>query len=267
MTKVLIVDDQNSITEFLKVNLGNEPDIQILGLANDGQAAISLVKKHQPDIVLMDIEMPVMNGIEATQVISQQYLETKVVLLTSKDEQQQLNLALKAGARGYILKNTSIKDIVQIIRLTEKGFFQIGPILHDWNYTESSTKSSTIQTYRSEISDVPEYSNQSSGAEINRALSNLTSGLFQLQKTIQSQENSIVHLSNEYAEVKQEIRNRLGDKRLLNNIKNNHYKARKAQLSLTERKQNFIFISSFLLGVLSVCLVIAMIIGLGILLP
>ncbi|GAB4529590.1 MAG: hypothetical protein Tsb0014_11620 [Pleurocapsa sp.] len=265
MTKLIIVDDQNSIVEFLKVNLSSEPDIQILGLANDGKTAISLVAKYRPDIVLMDIEMPLMDGILATQIISKKFFDTRVILLTSKDDREQLNLAIKAGARGYILKNTSTKDLVQIIRLTEKGFVQIGPILHIWNYPESSDQSTQLQTYNNE--DRPQATDSNNTSEMNRMLANLTSGLFQLQETIQSQENTIVHLTNQYAEVQQEIRHRLGDKRLLNDIRASHYKARKAQLSLTERKQNVIFVSSFLLGVLTVCVVIGIIMGLGIFLP
>ena len=267
MTKIIIVDDQNSIVEFLKVNLGNEPDIQIVAVANDGKMAISLVEKERPDLVLMDIEMPIMNGIEATQIISRKYLDTKVVLLTSKDDRKQLDLALKAGARGYLLKNTSPKDIVKILRLTEKGFFQIGPILHSWDYGGTSQNSSNIQTYRNDSPTVLQNNGSANTAEMNRMLSNLTSGIFKLQETIQSQENTIVNLTHQYGEVQQELRERLSDKRLLNNIRNNHFRARKAQLSLTERKQNSIFVTSFFLGVATTCIVLAIVFGVGMLIP
>lgn len=264
MIRVIIVDDQNSIREFLRVKLARELDIQVVGMADNGKRAIEQIEKHQPNIVLMDIEMPTMDGIVATEIISQRFANnTKVVLLTSKDNQKQLNLALKAGARGYILKNTSPEDVAKIIRLTEKGFFQIGPILNNWNYSEKTPESSELK-YSPNSS---EYSDISTSPEMHNLLSNLTSSLFQLQKTIQSQENTIVNLTNQYKQVQQEIRNRLGDKGLLNDTRSVKYKSRKAQLSLTERRQNFLFITSFLLGVLTVGVIILIITGLGIFLP
>lgn len=273
MTTVIIVDDQSSIREFLKIQLASEPDLQIVGLADNGHSAITQIEKYQPDIVLMDIEMPRMNGIEATKIISKRFNKTKIVLLTSRDDRHQLNLALKAGARGYILKNTSPQDIGNIIRLTEKGFFQIGPILTDWHYSDSTVETSVNSTQIQPLEQptklfrTSEYADISTSSEMHNVLSNLTAGLFQLQQTIQSQENTIVNLTNQYSEVQEEIRSRLSDKKLFDNIKNQYYKSRKAQLSLTERRQNFLFVSSFLLGVITVCIIIVIIMGLRIFLP
>ena len=276
MTKIIIVDDQITIREFLKVNLASEPDFQIVGWADDGQSAITQVERHQPDIVLMDIEMPKMDGIVSTQIISKRFSETKVILFTSKDDRQQLNLALKAGARGYILKNTSPQDISHIIRLTEKGFFQIGPILTDWNYTESVATEAYESQQKTSLLELSKtssngYYNGSSEmyktSDMNQVLSNLTSGIFQLQETIQSQENTIVQLTNQYATVQQEIQTKLNDRQLLNDVRTFNNRARKAQLSWTNRKQNVLFISSFLLGVATVSILIALVIGLQLLLP
>jgi DNA-binding NarL/FixJ family response regulator len=276
MTKIIIVDDQISIREFLKVNLVNEPDFQLVGWADNGHSAISQVERHQPDIVLMDIEMPKMNGIVATQIISKRFANTKVILFTSKDDRHQLNLALKAGARGYVLKNTSPQDIIHIIRLTEKGFFHIGPILTDWNYTESITTVSYESQQQTSLIETPipstsSYQNGSSEmyrtTDMHQVLSNLTSGIFKLQETIQSQENTIVQLTNQYATVQQEIQTKLNDKQLLDNFQTLHNRARKAQLNLTNRRQNFLFISSFLLGVVTVSVLIALIVGLQMFVP
>jgi DNA-binding NarL/FixJ family response regulator len=276
MTKILIVDDQISIIEFLKVNLASEPDFQLVGWADNGQGAIAQVESHQPDIVLMDIEMPQMNGIVATQIISKRFTNTKVILFTSRDDRAQLNLALKAGARGYILKNTSPQDICQIVRLTEKGFFQIGPILTDWNYTESITTTSYESQQKTSLVETPTSatgfyhngaSEMSKTADMHQVLSNLTSGIFKLQETIQSQESTIVQLTNQYATVQENIQSKLNDKQVLDNFKTQNYRARKAQLNLTNRRQNFIFISSFLLGAATVSVVIALIFILQTLLP
>lgn len=280
MTKIIIVDDQNSIREFLRLHLASEPNIQIVGLAENGETAIKQVEKCQPDIVLMDIEMPKMDGIMATQTIAKLFPSTRVILLTSKDDRQQLNLALKAGARGYVLKNTSPQDIGSIIRLAEKGFFQFGPILTDWNnsaaepsaeYAHQSdeypkTQFSGMVAYDGKPSEMSSMS-ISESPDMHHALSNLTSGLSQLQKTIESQENTISNLANQYAEVQTKITTKLSDKRFLNEFRNSNYRQRKFQSSISERKQNVLFITSFLLGVLTVSIIIALIIGLGMLLP
>lgn len=285
MTKIIIVDDQISIREFLKVNLATEPDFQVVGWAEDGQSAITQVETHQPEIVLMDIEMPNMDGIVATQIISQQFPSTKILLFTSRDDRKQLNLALQAGARGYILKNTSPQDIAHIIRLTEKGFFQIGPILTDWNY--GNTDSVETQIYESQqqtsIVEVANgdgngYQNGSSmvtkgssvmskESDMQQVLSNLTSGIFQLQETIQNQESTIVQLTNQYATVQQEIKSKLNNLEMFDNLRLPGYRGKKQQPNWTKRKQNSLFITSFLLGVATVSILIVLLIGLQMLLP
>ena len=251
MTKIIIVDDQNTIREFLKLHLANEPDIQIVGVAENGEAAIKKVEESQPDIVLMDIEMPTMDGIVATQVISQRFPATRVILLTSKDNRQQLNLALKAGARGYILKNTSSEDIGNIVRLAAKGFFQFGPILTDWNHSDSTAVESNpyYPAQPVESSDLVTYHDQeiemsnmsiSESSQMHSALSNLTSGIFQLQKTIESQENSIINLANQYSEVQHQITAKLSDKRFLNELKTYNNQQKKFKPKLSGRQQNIL---------------------------
>lgn len=278
MTKIIIVDDQNTIREFLKLHLANEPDIQIVGVAENGEAAIKKVEESQPDIVLMDIEMPTMDGIVATQVISQRFPATRVILLTSKDNRQQLNLALKAGARGYILKNTSSEDIGNIVRLAAKGFFQFGPILTDWNNSDSTAVESNpyYPAQPVESSDLVTYHDQeiemsnmsiSESSQMHSALSNLTSGIFQLQKTIESQENSIINLANQYSEVQHQITAKLSDKKFLNELKTYNNQQKKFKPKLSGRQQNILFITSFLLGVLTVAMIIALMMVLKIMLP
>ncbi len=277
MTRVLIVDDLGSIREFLKINLSSEPNIEIIGLANNGEKAIALVEKHQPDVVLMDIDMPgKLDGIQATEKIVQRFPQIKVVLLTSQDDKEQLNLALKAGSRGYVLKNTNVKDIASIIRLTEKGFFQIGPILGNWNGSPHNNVQSNNNNGATEIIHNPSkagaivqqnigYANNSSQAsEMNYILSNLTSGLFQLQETIKSQENTIVNLTNQYSLVQQEIRTKLNkDKRTFNSSKATGYSYKIASKSRTQRQQHILFISSFFLGVFTVLILMLLITTLG----
>lgn len=115
MIKILIVDDQFLILESIKAILEHETKIEIVGTAQDGQAAISLVKKLRPDILLIDIEMPKMNGIKATKYIRKYMPNTKIIVLTSHNDQDYIAEALLAGASGYLLKDSLIKDLKQAI--------------------------------------------------------------------------------------------------------------------------------------------------------
>jgi hemolysin D len=124
---VLLVDDQNSIRQKLQLSLASESGLEIIGSAVDGESAIAQVKDLHPDIALIDIEMPVMNGLEATEVIKQNFLSTNVIILSSYDSNEYIDQALKAGAKGYLLKNTPTTEIVHAIRYVHKGYLQIGP--------------------------------------------------------------------------------------------------------------------------------------------
>jgi CheY-like chemotaxis protein len=264
MTTVLIVDDLSSIREFLKINLSSEPDIKVIGLADNGRGAIAQVEEHQPDIVLMDISMPgEMDGIQAAERIVSRFPQSKILLLTSQDDRQQLDRALKAGARGYILKNTSIKDIANIIRLAEKGFFQIGPILGNWDNTlhglaqmgvgnlemgrDAATEKTAIITH--DFNYPPEAGRAS---EMNLSLSNLSSELFQLQETIRSQEDTIVNLTHQYSQVQHEINNKLEKKR--SPAKNPVFTLYGSKLTRSRHRNepSLLFIGSFLLGIMTV---------------
>ena len=209
------------------------------------------------------------DGIGATRQIAQRFPQTKVLLLTSQDDRQQLNLALQAGSRGYILKNSSIKDIGHIIRLTEKGFFQIGSIFGNWdgslhNDMRANTNVLDMSQNSSEVGIVMQQDgkySQGSGdiSQMNHVLSNLTSGLFQLQKTIESQEDTIVNLTNQYSQVQQEIRTKLKkEQRVVNNPRPN-YVPKIIPRIRSQRQQNFLFISSFFLGIFTVLILLLLI--------
>ena len=116
MINILLVDDQTLLCEVLKTWLDVEKDIQVLGVANDGQKAIEEVERLQPDIVLMDIDMPQMDGLRATTVISQRFPQVKVIVLSGHDDDAYLGKSLRAGAKGYLLKNTAADKLVQKIR-------------------------------------------------------------------------------------------------------------------------------------------------------
>lgn len=279
MTTVLIVDDLNSIREFLKINLSSEPDIKVVGLADNGKGAIAQVEEHQPDIILMDINMPgELDGIQATERIVSRFPQSKVLLLTSQDDQKQLERALKAGSRGYILKNTSIKDLANIIRLAEKGFFQIGPIFGNWdgtlhNLTQVSARELEITREVGATAIIPhDFSYPVETAQtlqMNHTLSNFSSELLQLQKTIKLQENTIVSLTNQYSQVQHEINQKLRKRRLGSpsgslhkNLGFSFHSPRFIQRHIPNQ-QHLLFISSFFLGVISVLFLVFIIMLVG----
>lgn len=115
MIDILLVDDQALLCEVLKTWLDVEQDLQVVGVAHDGEAAIQQVEKLQPDIVLMDIDMPQMDGLNATKIISQRFPQVKTIFLSGHDDDAYLGKSFKAGAKGYLLKNTTAEELVQKI--------------------------------------------------------------------------------------------------------------------------------------------------------
>jgi len=118
---LVIAEDQELIRSSLQIVLGIEPDLEVAGVAGDGTQAVELVETKRPDIVLMDIHMPMMNGIEATKRIKQAYPQVKIIILTTFQEMDFVIEALQAGAEGYLLKAIDTKDLVSGIRVVANG--------------------------------------------------------------------------------------------------------------------------------------------------
>jgi len=127
MIKVLLVDDQNLIRQGLKALLELEPDLAIVGEAENGEVAVRLVEKLQPDVVLMDVRMPIMDGVAATKEIQQRFPLVKILILTTFDNDDYVTAALQNGAMGYLLKDTPSEELAVAIRAVEKGYSQLGP--------------------------------------------------------------------------------------------------------------------------------------------
>ncbi|MGK7948455.1 MAG: response regulator [Xenococcaceae cyanobacterium] len=125
MIRILLVDDQNILRQGIQALLESRPKLKVVGTAHDGESAIEQVKILNPDVVLMDIEMPKMSGITATQKICQQFPKTKVLILSSHENQKYVIQALQAGAEGYLNKNTLAKDLEQAICSVYQGQLQI----------------------------------------------------------------------------------------------------------------------------------------------
>lgn len=128
--RVLIVDDQQFARKFLAKILDDPTEssqLKVIGTANDGQQALQQVKFLQPDVVLIDLEMPEMDGVSATRIITQKFPHCKVLVLSSYDSSSYLQNALQAGAKGYLLKNTPGEEIKNAIASVNRGYYQVGP--------------------------------------------------------------------------------------------------------------------------------------------
>lgn len=125
--RVLIVDDQPLIRQALNLLLANEDALQVVGEASEGEAAIRQVEGLHPDVVLMDIQMPVMDGVAATREICQRFEQTKVLVLSVDDDDEYVALALRYGAAGYLLKNTPPEELALAIKAVYRGYTHLGP--------------------------------------------------------------------------------------------------------------------------------------------
>lgn len=125
--RLLLVDDQLIIRQGLRSLLEAKPDLEVVGEAENGQSAISQVETLQPDVVLMDVRMPIMDGVAATRIICEQFSQTKVLVLTTFDDDDYVSQAMRLGARGYLLKDTHSDDLATAIRAVHKGYTQMGP--------------------------------------------------------------------------------------------------------------------------------------------
>lgn len=131
MIRLLLVDDQQLICQGLKAMLSLESDLEVVGIANNGKAALEQVEALQPDVVLMDLKMPVMDGREATRLICQSFPNTSVLVLTTFDDDGYIVDAMRAGAKGYLLKDMPSEELAQAIRLVQSGYTQLAPGLMD----------------------------------------------------------------------------------------------------------------------------------------
>lgn len=125
--RLLLVDDQILISQGLKIMLELEPDLQVVGIANNGKTAIQQTADLKPDLVLMDVRMPVMDGRTAMREICQQFPEVKVLVLSTFDDNQYIYDAIRAGAKGYLLKDMPSNELILAIRLAHQGYAQLAP--------------------------------------------------------------------------------------------------------------------------------------------
>lgn len=123
---VLLADDHVLVRQGLRSLLDREK-IQVIAEASDGQEVIRLAEAHHPDVAIMDISMPTLNGIDAARELARSCPKTRVILLTQHEEEQYLHEALESGVRGYVLKSQVVSDLVHAIRQVSRGGFYLSP--------------------------------------------------------------------------------------------------------------------------------------------
>lgn len=126
-TRVLLVDDHRIIREGLRMCLAKHDDMEVVGDAADGRTAVRMAKDLKPDVVVMDVAMPDLNGLEATRQICQILLDVKVLALSMHADARRVSEMLKAGAAGYLLKDCAFEDLVEAIRTVLRGDTYLAP--------------------------------------------------------------------------------------------------------------------------------------------
>lgn len=127
MIKILVADDQELIRQSLQIVLNSKKDMEVIDVAADGQQVIHCIRKQKPDVVLMDIRMPKMDGVQCTKIIKENYPQIKIIILTTFDDDEYVYNALKFGASGYMLKGASMDELENAIRTVYNGRAMINP--------------------------------------------------------------------------------------------------------------------------------------------
>lgn len=154
MIRVIICDDQEIVCQGLTTILNSDPGIKVVATASNGLEVQELVAIHQPDLVLMDLKMPEVNGIQATQKIRNSYPNVKILVLTTYDDDEWLFDAVRAGASGYLLKDTPAADLIQAIKGTIEGETYLDPAVAGKILNRvSNTQEPQIQSSHIQLSD------------------------------------------------------------------------------------------------------------------
>jgi len=175
MIRILIVDDQNLIRQGIKVLLQNSPDIEIVGEFQDGESVLQTIATLGPDIVLLDIELPGIDGLTVVKKISLEFPQIKVIMLSSYEDKSYVNKATASGAKGYLLKNVSAEELSWSIKLVYQGYSafkselltELTPEQKSESVTSSTLKRQTVQ--QRDISPSPKTSASSNTAMLQEA--------------------------------------------------------------------------------------------------
>jgi DNA-binding NarL/FixJ family response regulator len=156
MIRVLIVDDQDLVRAGLRMILDVEPDLEVVGEAGDGAAAVDAARTLTPDVVLMDVRMPEVDGIEATRRLIAAGAEARILMLTTFDADEYVYDAMKVGASGFLLKNAPPAELVAAVRATARGDIHVAPEIVQRMVAEFVRRPHPGQTKPARLKDLSE---------------------------------------------------------------------------------------------------------------
>ncbi|MEM7594788.1 MAG: response regulator transcription factor [Cyanobacteria bacterium P01_A01_bin.83] len=220
MIRILLVDDRLLIRQTLQAILAKNNTMTIVGEADCGSKALEIIARETIDIAIVDLDMPGMNGFELTQKITRDYADIKVIILSSHEDAASINRAIECGARGYLIKDTSIAEIVDTIDRVQRGYFQLGLSLWEKlinrqnNYEVTTNRSiSDLKTksqhdfyfVKQEITKQNQQVKQEVFAELDRELDRLK---FELQQGLDDFEvKAVLHLKNSLSNYVENLKN------------------------------------------------------------
>jgi DNA-binding NarL/FixJ family response regulator len=152
-TRILVVDDQTVVREGLVLLLELLPGIEVAGSAGDGEQAVAMVGELRPDVVLMDLRMPRVDGVEATRRIKQAHPDVEVVVLTTYADDESIFAALRAGARGYLTKDAGADEIARAVAAVRGGAAQLDPAIQRRLVEAVAADQRPVRTARGELPD------------------------------------------------------------------------------------------------------------------
>lgn len=153
--RIVLVDDHAVVIEGMSLIIGMEEDLEVVGKASNGIEAIEVVKQTKPDVVMMDINMPGMDGVEATQKIKELNPAPEVLILTMHDKDEYLFSVLRAGASGYLLKDSPTEEVIEAIRIVARGHSMLHPAMAKKLLNQYANRSE-VQQEEVEAIDEPE---------------------------------------------------------------------------------------------------------------
>lgn len=216
MIRVLIADDQNLIRQALQVCLEPENDIKIIACVDDGIKAIDYIEQFHPDVAVIDLEMPNLDGLTATKIICERFPQTRVLVLSSHDKEDYINQAFKAGAKGYLHKSTSTDELANAIRSVHQGYLRLAPELQQrlLNYLNKEEETQNIifhleKKLTERFEDVQQEFRQIMDSEYNTVREQLTQLINQRSDRVE--QDLLLELEADVNNLKQEVEQGLKD--------------------------------------------------------
>lgn len=208
--KIIIADDHPVMLSGVKSVLLADPQIEIIAEAKDGNEALNLILKHQPDVALLDVEMPKMTGLEVVRRIQSENVKTKVIFLTMYKEEDMFNEAMDSGVYGYVLKENAVEDVLESVKSVHQGKYYISPLISDYLVKRINTQND-LKSKTPSINDLTQTERKVLKLiSLDKTTQQIADELFISYKTVENHRNNIskkLNLSGTHSLVKFAIKN------------------------------------------------------------